>query len=121
LAYLAACHKKHPANTGLSEDTARSPLVEAKRLLLAILAASTIALDAQSRATEFRQAGLHVVLASVLVWLPATVYFIIGPSGDELVGDAKRWLLANQRTVSFYLALSFGLLFTVEPAVNLLA
>ena len=91
-----------------------------KRLLIAILAASTIALEAASRAAEFQQAALYVIVASVLVWLPVTVYFIVGAPADEWVAVSKRWLLANQREVSLYLALIFGVSFTVDAVVKLL-
>ena len=90
-----------------------------KRLLIAILAASTIALDASSRSAEMRQAAFYVVIASALVWLPVMVYFFVGPQADEWVAVSKRWLLANQREVSLYLALIFGLLFTGDAVVKL--
>jgi len=94
--------------------------VGVKRLLIAILAASTIALEATSRAAEFQQASLYVIVATVLVWLPVTAYFIIGKSADQWVEVSKRWLLANQREVSFYLALIFGVSFTIDAVVKLL-
>jgi Sap-like sulfolipid-1-addressing protein len=95
--------------------------IGAKRLLIAILAASTIALEATSRAAELQQASLYVIVASILVWLPVTVYFIVGEPADEWVEVSKRWLLANQREVSFYLALIFGVSFTVDAVVKLLS
>jgi hypothetical protein len=91
-----------------------------KRFLIAILAGSTIALDAASRADEFQQAAMYVIVATVLVWLPVMVYFIVGPTADKWVADSKRWLLASQREVSFYLALVFGLTFTIDATVKLL-
>ena len=36
------------------------------------------------------------------------------PRADEWVEVSKRWLLANQREVSFYLAVIFGLFFAVD-------
>jgi hypothetical protein len=95
--------------------------IGAKRLVIAILAASTIALDASGRAAEFRQAALYVVIASVLVWLPVMVYFLLGPRADGWVDASKRWLLANQRAVSFFLALIFGFFFSVDAVVKLLS
>jgi hypothetical protein len=94
--------------------------VGAKRLLIAILAASVIALDATSRGQEFQQAAYYVVFASVLAWLPVTIYFVVGQSADAWVTDAKRWLLENQREVSMYIALIFGLLFSIDAVVKLL-
>ena len=95
--------------------------IGAKRLVIAILAASTIALDASGRAAEFRQAALYVVIASVLVWLPVMVYFLVGPRADEWVEVSKRWLLANQREVTFYLAAIFGVFFVADAVVKLLS
>jgi len=92
----------------------------AKRLVIAILAASTISFAALSRADEFTQAAYYVVVASVLAWLPVMIYFIVGPTADAWVSDSKRWLLANQRETTMYLALIFGLLLTVDAAVKLL-
>jgi hypothetical protein len=93
--------------------------VGAKRLLISILAASTIALSASTRTAELRQGAIYVVIASVLVWLPVAVYFILGPRADEWVAVSRRWVLENQREMSFYLALVFGVLFTVDAAVKL--
>ena len=49
------------------------------------------------------------------------VYFIVGPRADTWVASARRWLLANQRDVSFYLALIFGCLFAADATVRLLS
>lgn len=90
-----------------------------KRLVLAILAASTIALSASSRVVELQQSSVYVVIASLPVWLPVAVYFIVGPRADELVHTSRTWLVAHQRDVTFYLALGFGLLFVVGGVVGL--
>ena len=62
------------------------PLDQVKRLLIEILAASTIALDASSSSHELRQAAFYVVIASVLVWLPVMVYFFIEPQSRRVGG-----------------------------------
>ena len=54
------------------------------------------------------------------MWLPVMVYFLVGPRADEWVEVSKRWLLANQREVSFYLAVIFGLFFAVDAVIKLL-
>ena len=56
----------------------------------------------------------------MVVWLPVMVYFFVGAPADEWVEVSKRWLLANQREVSLYLALIFGLFFTGDAFFKLL-
>lgn len=92
-----------------------------KRLVLSILAASTIALSASGRVGEMQQGATYIVIASVPVWLPVVVYFIVGPRADELVGTSRAWILANRRETTFYLALGFGLLFVVGGLAGLFA
>lgn len=92
-----------------------------KRLVLSILAASTIALSASGQLGELQQGATYIVIASVPVWLPVMVYFVVGARADDWVRISKAWLLANQREVTFYLALGFGLLFVVGGIVGLFA
>lgn len=93
--------------------------IGAKRLLISILAASTIAISFAGRVAELNVGATYVVIASVPVWLPVATYVVVGPRGDEWVRVSKAWLLANQREVTFYLALGFGLLFVVGGIVGL--
>jgi len=92
-----------------------------KRLVISILAASTIALSFSSGVAQLNVGAMYVVVAAVPVWLPVMVYVVVGPRADEWVRVSKAWLIANQRQVTFYLALVFGVLFVVDGVVGLVA
>ena len=49
-----------------------------KRLVITVFAASTIALANLARAQELALGAFYVLLASVLVWAPITVYLVAG-------------------------------------------
>jgi len=64
--------------------------------------------------------ALYVVVASVLVWAPVTVYLVAGSTADEFVARSKERLAARQRQVTSLTSLLFGLVFVVGGLVQLL-
>jgi hypothetical protein len=82
-----------------------------KRLMITILAASTIALAADSKGQEAALSVLYVLVASVLVWAPVGAYLVAGARADSLVADSKTWLSDNDRKVTFVTSLVLGLFF----------
>ena len=91
-----------------------------KRLIITIFAASTIALASVTKAAQAGLGALYVVVASVLVWAPVTVYLVAGSTADEFVARSKERLAARQRQVTSLTSLLFGLVFVVGGLVQLL-
>src|SRR6266498_982151 len=91
-----------------------------KRLIISILAASTIALSGLSDSEEFGLGLLYVLVASLLVWLPVAVYLIAGKRADGWVTSSEEWLAANKRRLTFFSSLVFGVLFAIGALVQLL-
>ncbi len=89
-----------------------------KRLVITVLAASTIALANLGRAQELALGAFYVLLASVLVWAPITVYLVAGSRADELVAKSKELLAVKQHQVTFYTSLLFGVFFLVAGLVQ---
>jgi len=93
--------------------------VGVKRLVVTILAASTIALADVSDGEEIRLGAIYVAVACALVLLPIAIYVIAGARADELVARAKVWLTENQRQVVRIGLAAFGMLFVVDAIVSL--
>lgn len=91
-----------------------------KRLIISVLAASTIALTGLSHSEEFALGVLYVLVATLLVWLPVAVYLIAGKRADDWVTSSEEWLAANKRRLTFLTWLVFGVLFAVGALIQLL-
>jgi len=91
-----------------------------KRLIISILAASTIALSGLSDSEEFGLGVLYVLVASLLVWLPVAAYLIAGKRADGWVTSSEGWLAANKRRLTFFSSLVFGVLFVIGALIQLL-
>ena len=91
-----------------------------KRLVITVFAASTIALANLGRAPELALGAFYVLLASVLVWAPITLYLVAGSRADELVAESKERVILEQRRVTLYTSLVFGVFFLVGGLVQVL-
>jgi MFS family permease len=90
-----------------------------KRLLVTILAASTIALANVSDNEEIKLGAIYVAVACALVLLPVAVYVVAGPRADDLVAATKVWLTEHQQEVVRVALLAFGGLLAVDAIVSL--
>ena len=90
-----------------------------KRLLVTILAASTIALADVSDEDVVKLGAVYVAVACGLVLLPVAVYVVAGPRADDLVATTKSWLTTNQQAVVRVALLAFGGLLAVDAIVSL--
>ena len=94
--------------------------VGVKRLVVTLLAASTIVIAEPGRSEAVRLGAIYVSVACVLVLLPVLVYLIAGARADEWVADSKSWLTANQHRVTGIALLAFGSLFVADALIELL-
>jgi len=109
---------------GLTPRTALSTgLVMAvlpKRLVVTVLAASTIGLAGLDRAEAAVLGALYLLLASASVWVVLIAFFAAGRRGESLLASMKGWLIEHAHPLAFALSLAFGLLFTGQAVVALL-
>jgi hypothetical protein len=91
-----------------------------KRLTLTLLAGATIAVGGLSRSEEIGLASLYVLIATVLVWVPASVYLVAGARADAWNASAQGWVTANQRRATLLSTLVFGLILTAHGLLSLL-
>jgi len=85
-----------------------------KRLVVTVLAASTIAIADVGHADAIKLGAAYVSVACALVLLPVAVYLIAGSRADEWVVDSKAWLTANQARLTSMALLAFGALFVAD-------
>jgi hypothetical protein len=90
-----------------------------KRLIVTVLAASTIAIADVGRAGAIKLGAVYVSVACALVLLPVAFYLIAGAHADELVADSKAWLTANQSRLTGIALLAFGALFVIDALATL--
>jgi small neutral amino acid transporter SnatA (MarC family) len=90
-----------------------------KRLVVTVLAASTISIADPGQEEAVRLGAIYVSVACVLVALPVVVYLIAGARADEWVSDSKAWLASNQSRLTGIALLAFGALFVADGVVEL--
>lgn len=109
---------------GLTPRTALSTgLVMAmlpKRLVVTVLAASTIALAGLERREGAVLATVYVLLASSSAWVVLVAFVVSGKRGESLMAVMEDWLITHAHPLAFALSLAFGLLFTGQAAAALL-
>jgi hypothetical protein len=91
-----------------------------KRLVVSVLAASTIALAELDPGQQLALAAVYVLVATSSVWLILVAYLATGPRGESLVTSLKGWLLEHAHQLAFALSLGFGVLFTGQALIALL-
>jgi hypothetical protein len=81
-----------------------------KRLTLTILAGTTLALSGFTKSEELGLSVLYVLIATVLVWLPASVYLVVGARVDAWNARVQGWVTANQHRAAVLSTFVFGVL-----------
>lgn len=91
-----------------------------KRLTITLLAGATIAVAGLKPAEEVGLIILYVLIASLLVWLPVSVYLVAGRRADEWASRAQASLVENEQRATFISTLVFGVLLCGDAIVRLL-
>lgn len=94
--------------------------VGAKRLVVTLLAAATVAASGLAPSERLGLSALYVLLATVVVWVPVGLYVVFGGSGDETIAATRRWVTAHERQLVVWLALVLGAIMVADAAVVLL-
>lgn len=90
-----------------------------KRLSITIIAGASVGVAGLAPAEDALLGAIYVVVASVLIWLPITGYLVAGKRASDWMSNADTWLLANERRLTFFSTLLFGLLLTSDALVRL--
>ncbi len=90
-----------------------------KRLAITIVAATTVALSGLSPLEEVGLGCLYVVVATLVVWVPVSLYLIFGKRADELMGCVQVWVTAQTQMLIFISALVLGVLFILDATIRL--
>ncbi len=94
--------------------------VGVKRLVLSILAATTVATAGLDGRDELALSVLYVAIATLVVSIPVVVYLILGERADGLMADAKGWITANEERLAVISAFVLGAFLVVDALVTLL-
>ena len=93
--------------------------VGVKRLIVTLLAATTISAAQLDAGEETLLVALYVVVASLSVWPAVGLYLVFGEHARVWINGAKRWLAANGTRVTFYITFGVGVLFCTDALVEL--
>ena len=90
-----------------------------KRLGLTLLAATTISAAAIRSSEKVGLAATFVMLASVVVWVPAALCLSAGTSGLDSLVRAQEWMTTHRGTLTFSLLLGLGGVLTAQGLASL--
>jgi len=93
--------------------------VGAKRLLMTILAATTVAATGYTHAENVGLSVLYVAIASSVVWLPVGLYLVFGARADGALADTRQWIVTHEKSVTTLSALVFGLILIADALAGL--
>ena len=91
-----------------------------KRLVLTAIASSSIAASGVVGAEEVGLILWYVGLAAVLVWVPVTVFVLLGDRAVAYLGAAQKWLSGHQHQATIYGLVVLGVVLVGSGAVSLL-
>jgi 2-methylaconitate cis-trans-isomerase PrpF len=90
-----------------------------KRLIITLVAMTTIAAADLSSADEASLVVLYVAVASLSVWPAVALYLVVGEHARTTIDAAKRWLTANSTRVTYYITLVIGAYFCADGLAGL--
>jgi hypothetical protein len=61
-----------------------------------------------------------VLVATVLVWVPVTLYVVFGTRATEWIAGAQAWVSVHQQPLTFYPSLVVGTALVVDALFRLL-
>jgi Sap, sulfolipid-1-addressing protein len=94
--------------------------IGAKRLALTVLAATSVALDDLTSVESAGLTALYIVVSTLVVSIPVTLYVIFGARADELMARTRAWITTNEGLLTFVSALALGVLIILDGTVRLL-
>jgi hypothetical protein len=92
-----------------------------KRLIITLLAGAAIGAGEVTLGQGLALVLLYVLTATALIWLNLLIFVLGGPSARAGLARGRTWVMSNIAILAFVVALLFGLLFTGQAIVELLA
>lgn len=94
--------------------------VGAKRLVITIIAAGSLALSAQSGASAFWLGALYVIIGTLIVWVPVVYSAILGRRAEDLVASVRSRTEGRGRRVAFIAQFIVGIVLVADALGRLL-
>jgi hypothetical protein len=94
--------------------------VGAKRLAITLLAATTVAVASLTSVEEAGLEVLYVVVATLIVWVPVTVYLALGTRADDFVVRSRKWITAHEQQLTVFSLLVLGVLLVGDGLIRVL-
>jgi hypothetical protein len=91
-----------------------------KRLTLTLLVAATISAAALGGASELSLVAVYVLVATVLVWAPVTLYVVFGTRATDWIDHAQEWVSLHEQPLTLYPSLVVGLGLIADALIRLL-
>lgn len=95
--------------------------IGSKRLALTVLAAVSLARADFAPAADVTLWILFVLVATIVVWVPVTLYLIFGRRADELVLCTRTWIAAHEQRLTVISLVAIGVLFVMDGIVRLVS
>jgi len=92
-----------------------------KRLAITVLAGAAIGVGQTSLAQGLGLVVLYLLTATVLIWATLVAYLVGGSAARERLERARAWVVTNAAILAFVVTLLFGVIFSGQAIVELLA
>ena len=92
-----------------------------KRLVITLLAGAAIGAAGVATAQGLALSVLYLLVATALIWGTLTVFVVGGKRASRFLEAGRAWVVANAMTLAFAVALLFGVLFTGQGLLKLIA
>jgi hypothetical protein len=93
--------------------------VAPKRLAISVIAALTIGTAALTTGESLALLAVYVGLISAPIWILLIGYALAGDRANRMATSSKQWVIAHAHPIAFVVSLTFGLLFTLQAAAEL--
>lgn len=90
-----------------------------KRLGITVLVAGTITASGVGTGAGVLIGASYIVIGTVLVWLPVTLYVVAGHLAEEWIATAQRWVSERQDPLTFWPSLVVGAILVVDGILAL--
>ncbi|MEX1006796.1 MAG: GAP family protein [Acidimicrobiia bacterium] len=91
-----------------------------KRLGLTLIVAAAISAAALGGTADLGLVAVYVLVATVLVWVPVTLFVLFGTRATDWIDRAQAWVSQHEQPLTFYPALVVGVGLTAESLIRLL-
>jgi heme A synthase len=92
-----------------------------KRLAITILAGAAIGAGQATLGQGVALVTLYVLTATGLIWSTLLIYLLGGQPARDRLDQARAWVMANAGILAFVVTLLFGVLFSGQAIVELVA